>query len=70
MDGIQHKLLIKLLGFNYVVEYKKGMENRAADALSRAAHAESLALSCVVPVWIEQVITSYTDDSKCQELIA
>jgi hypothetical protein len=53
IDGIQHKLLIKLLGFNYVVEYK------VADALCRASHAQSLAISCVVPVWIEQVTASY-----------
>ena len=70
VDGIQHKLLIKLLGFNYVVEYKKGKENKAADALSRVSHAELLALSCVVPVWIERVTTSYSEDTKCQDFIA
>ena len=70
VDGIQHKFLIKLLGFNYVVEYKKGKENKVVDALSRASHAELLAISCVVPVWIEQVITSYNEDTKCQDLIA
>ena len=37
-EGIQHKLLVKLLGYNYSVEYKKGVENRVADALSRVKH--------------------------------
>jgi hypothetical protein len=32
--GIQHKLLLKLLEFDYIVEYKKGKENIVADALS------------------------------------
>jgi hypothetical protein len=34
-EGIQHKLMLKLLEHDYSVEYKKGSANRAADALSR-----------------------------------
>lgn len=41
-EGIQHKLLIKLLGYNYKVEYTKGKENKAADALFRSTHAPQL----------------------------
>lgn len=56
VEGIQHKLLIKLLGYNYIVEYKKGKENKAADTLSRAPHAQQLlTISSVLPAWIEQV---------------
>jgi hypothetical protein len=32
--GIQHKLLMKLIEFNYSIEYKNGKENKAANALS------------------------------------
>lgn len=34
IGGIQHKLLVKLLGIDYKVEYKKGRENKVADVES------------------------------------
>ena len=58
VEGIQHKLLIKLLGYNYTVEYKKGKENKVPDELSRAPHAKILTITSVVPAWIEQLVQS------------
>uniref|UniRef100_A0A0A9HJE1 Reverse transcriptase/retrotransposon-derived protein RNase H-like domain-containing protein n=1 Tax=Arundo donax TaxID=35708 RepID=A0A0A9HJE1_ARUDO len=58
-EGIQHKLLIKLLGFQYRIEYRKGKENRAVDALSRRPQVEKLApISVAVPGWITEVLKS------------
>jgi hypothetical protein len=51
IQGIQHKLLIKLLGYNYTIEYKKGHENRAADAFSRRPHQINvMVISSAVPL--------------------
>jgi hypothetical protein len=69
VQGIQHKLLVKLMGYNYTIEYKKGKDNKAADALSRKPNTESMrAISTVLPLWVNDVQTSYTGDSKCKEL--
>jgi hypothetical protein len=69
VQGIQHKLMIKLMGYNYKMEYKKGKENRAADALSRRPQTPHLmSVSIAMPLWIIDVLTSYTEDGKCKEL--
>jgi hypothetical protein len=69
VQGIKHKLLIKLMGYNYKIEYKKGKENKAADALWRRPQIESInALSSAVPLWIHDVQPSYVDDVKWREL--
>jgi hypothetical protein len=70
-EGIQHKLLIKLLGYKYTIEYKKGRENKVADALSRVKyHLATLFSSSAIPTWITEVTDSYKDDTKCQDLLA
>lgn len=41
----QFNWLSKLMGMSYQIQYKKGNENGAGDALSRASHGELLQLS-------------------------
>jgi hypothetical protein len=47
--------MLKLLEFDYQIEYKKGSENSVVDALSRKVdHTENskcLAISAIVPRW-------------------
>lgn len=68
-DGMQHKLLLRLLPLDYVIEYKKGKENIAADALSRR-DLNCNAISVVQPIWITEILKSYESDTLCQDLIA
>jgi hypothetical protein len=51
VEGIQQKLLMKLLEFNYTIEYKKGGKNVVADALSRNDHS-TMAITSSTPAWI------------------
>jgi hypothetical protein len=69
VQGIQNKLLVKLMGYNYKIEYKKGKENKAVDALSiRAQQLQLMSTSQALPLWINDVIASYAQDEKCQAL--
>lgn len=69
-EGIQHKLLLKLLGYNFTIEYKKGKENKVADALSRVKHWTSmLVVSNTTPTWVMEVVRSYNQDEKVKDWI-
>jgi hypothetical protein len=61
-EGIQRKLLMKLLELDYSIEYNNGKENKAADALSRQDHSIS-AITTVTPSWIVEVKKSYEGDT-------
>jgi hypothetical protein len=67
-DGIQHKLLLKLLEYDYTLEYKKGAENRVANALSRQERV-ALAMTTTTPTWIEDVESSHKDDTHLKAII-
>jgi hypothetical protein len=67
----QQKVFTKLLGLDYKIVYRQGVQNRVADALSRRPSSEHLlAISSSVPQWLEDIVASYTDDEQAQDLIS
>jgi hypothetical protein len=67
-EGSQQNLLMELLEFNYTIEYKRGQENRVADALSRKDHSVS-AILVATPAWVADIENCYTNDTNCTEII-
>jgi hypothetical protein len=73
----QQKVFSKLLGLNYRIVYKKGVENKVADALSRVpcpgdiqTDACCLVLSSCTPKWLEEVMCIYEKDTYVTDIIA
>jgi transposase InsO family protein len=70
----QQKWLTKLLGYSFKVEYKKGVANKVADALShREGWKEELSLpllSIPTPSWISEVKAHYQVDEEVQDLLS
>ena len=58
-------------GNDLEVKYIRGTENIPADALSRRPDYQLLVISAVEPAaaWIEQLKTSYQEDSECQRVL-
>lgn len=68
---LQQKAMTKLMGLQYSFQYKRGVDNIVADALSRMpSSSQFCALSVVQPIWIQEVINSYTVDPQAQQLLA
>ncbi|KAL8171875.1 hypothetical protein V2J09_023679 [Rumex salicifolius] len=67
---LQKKAVRQLLGLSYSISYKKGQENKVADALSRRYENSIHAISVATPVWMQQVEQSYVGDHQAQEFIA
>lgn len=67
----QQKALTKLMGLHYTIQYKKGIQNGAADALSRKPPTSSaiFAMSTVQLAWLTSVINSYENDERAQHIL-
>ena len=60
----------KLMGLDYVIQFRKGKENVVADALSRC-HEEGMAaaISTMVPNRLQEIIDSYHKDGWAKDLL-
>lgn len=68
---LQKKAMTKLIGLQYKFQYKKGEDNKVADALSRVGHTfEAAAMSGCQPVWLQEILNSYQVDSHAQNLLS
>ena len=68
-SDLQRKAMTTLVGLQFSIQYRKGVENTAADALSRVKHAISVLITIVAsPTWVKEVINNYHQDEKVKEL--
>jgi hypothetical protein len=66
-SDLQRKAMSKLIGLQFQFKYKKGVENNAADALSRVGYL--METSVCQPAWVQEVVNSYTTDPDMIELL-
>ncbi|XP_062153129.1 uncharacterized protein LOC133861362 [Alnus glutinosa] len=63
------KWLVKLLGYDFSIEYKKGLENSAADDLSRIDHGTLTTLSLPVPHWVEPIKEEIKQEDELKKMV-
>lgn len=75
--SLPHKGLTKLMGLSYGIQYRKGVENLVADALSRKHEqatinnqSQYLMLTQLQSKWLEEVLSSSEGDQEVVQAIA
>jgi hypothetical protein len=64
---LQCKAMSKLLGLQFTFQYKRGVDNGAADSLSRVGQLLNMvSVSACQPQWIQELLNSYTTDTRAQ----
>ena len=69
----QQKIMSKLLGMRYRIVYKRGVDNRVADALSRRPgppQGDLASITVTVPAWLDSVQQGYNEDPMAQRWLA
>ena len=66
----QQKVFTKLIRLQYQIMYRKGVDNRVADALSRVPTLQCSAVSVAQPQWLQEVAASYESNAHAQQRIA
>ena len=59
--------MMKLLEFNFTIQYKTSSTNRVADALSRVL-PKCMSMSTVTLEWAKELLTSYQNDPTTKKL--
>lgn len=67
-EDIQHKLFMQLLEFDFTIQYKKGITNKVADALSRKFQS-IFSMSQAVPLWAQEIADTYTNDPVFRSIL-
>lgn len=66
---LQRKETAKLMGLDYIIQYRKGRENVVVNALSRCLEeGQTAAITVITPNWYREVEESYEGDNKMKEL--
>lgn len=72
VSTVQQRWAAKLIGLNYRIEYKPGVENRVADALSRRPHIEKssqLSLNAPLSVDKERLLAEVKSDPELGSIL-
>lgn len=66
LNDDQQKWVMKLLGYDFEIQYRPGKENRATNALSR--QGEISAISIVQPTYVNGLMKEVANDPRLQAL--
>ncbi|GMI90769.1 hypothetical protein HRI_002746200 [Hibiscus trionum] len=68
----QHKWVIKMMGYDFEVCYKKGINNTVADALSRrpgGVQLQNMVISSISTDFSKRIANSWEEDTKLKKII-